>query len=56
MLELTPQQMVDALRKCSGSIVCEGCPYRELHSAKCIQAMQSDAAAMIEALYTALDD
>ena len=55
MLELTPHQMADALRKCGGTVVCEGCPYGELGTAKCIQAMQKDAAAMIEGLGRILD-
>lgn len=28
MIELTAKQMADALRKCGGTIVCEGCPIR----------------------------
>lgn len=48
MIELTTQQMADALRKCGGTIVCAGCPYEGLGTAKCIQQMQKDAAAMIE--------
>ena len=47
MIELTAKQMADALRKCGGTIVCEGCPYQSLGTAKCIQQMQTDAAALI---------
>lgn len=50
MTELSAKQLADALRKCSGTIVCEGCPYERLGTAKCIQQMQQDAAAMIEGL------
>jgi hypothetical protein len=49
-MELTPNQMVDALRKCGGTLVCDGCPYQELGTARCIQTMQQDAAAMIEGM------
>lgn len=50
MANLTPRQMADALRKCGGTIVCDGCPYVQLGTAKCIQTMQRDAADMIEKL------
>ena len=49
-MELTPNQMVDALRKCGGTQVCDGCPYQELGTARCIQTMQQDAAALIEGM------
>lgn len=42
--------MVDALRKCGGTLVCDGCPYQELGTARCIQTMQQDAAALIEGM------
>lgn len=48
MAELTARQMADALRKCGGTIVCEGCPYQSMGTAKCIQQMQKDAAEMID--------
>lgn len=48
MTELTAPQIADALRKCGGTIVCDGCPYEGLGTAKCIQQMQKDAAAMID--------
>lgn len=49
-MELTANQMVDALRKCGGTLVCDGCPYQELGTARCIQTMQQDAAALIEGM------
>lgn len=55
MIELTAAQMADALRKCGGTIVCEGCPYQDLGPAKCIQQMQQDAAAMIDGQKTVLE-
>ena len=48
MIELTARQMAEALRRCGGTIICDGCPYVELGTVNCIQAMQTDAAAMIE--------
>ena len=50
MIELTAGQMANALRKCGGTIVCDGCPYQSLGPAKCIQQMQQDAAAMIDGM------
>ena len=50
MIELTAGQMVAALRQCSSTPQCDGCPYQDLLAAKCIQQMQHDAAAMIEGL------
>lgn len=55
MTELTANQIADALRKCGGTIVCDGCPYREMYSAQCIQQMQQDAAAMIDAQKCVID-
>ena len=55
MAELTAYQIADALRKCGGTVVCEGCPYQHLGTAKCIQTMQRDAAAMIEGQKAILD-
>ena len=49
-MELTPNNMVDALRKCGGTLVCDGCPYQELGPARCIQTMQQDAAALLEGM------
>ena len=55
-MELTPNNMVDALRKCGGTLVCDGCPSQELGTARCIQTMQQDAAALIEGMKTIIDD
>lgn len=55
-MELPPNKMVDALRKCGGTLVCDGCPYQELGTARCIQTMQKDAAAMIEGMNTIIAD
>ena len=55
MVELSAHQMADALRKCGGTIVCEGCPYAELGTAKCIQQRQQDAAALIEGMQRIID-
>ena len=55
-MELTPNNMVDALRKCSGTLVCDGCPYQGIETPKCMQQMQQDAAAMIEGMKTIIDD
>lgn len=54
-MKLTPNQMVDALRKCGGTLVCDGCPYQELGTARCIQTMQQDAAALIEGMQGMID-
>lgn len=48
-IEITAGQMVEALRRCGGTVECAGCPYAQLGTARCIQAMQKDAAALIEA-------
>ena len=55
MINLTPVQMIAALRQCGTSTECDGCPYQEMLAAKCIQQMQKDAAAMIEGQQTILD-
>ena len=54
-MELIPNKMVDALRKCGGTQVCDGCPYQELGTARCIQTMQQDAAALIEGMQGMID-
>lgn len=54
-MELTANQMVDALRKCGGTLVCDGCPYQALRTAKCIQTMQQDAATLIEGMQGMID-
>lgn len=55
MIELTAHQLSDALRKCGGTTVCDGCPYHDLATPKCIQQMQQDAAAMIDGQATVLE-
>ena len=55
-MKLTPNQVTDALRKCGGTLVCDGCPYQEFGTARCIQTMQQDAAALIEGMKTIIDD
>lgn len=47
MTERTPNQIVDALRKCSQTCVCAGCPYQ--FAPRCNLKLMSDAAALIEA-------
>lgn len=53
MVELTPNQIVDALRKCAHTDVCDGCPYRGVPC--CEHQLLSDAAAVIEALQAIFD-
>ena len=48
-IEITAQEMVEALRRCSGTMDCQGCPYAHLDGGKCCREMQQDAAALIEA-------
>ena len=55
-MELIPNKMVDALRKCGSTQVCDGCPYRWIATPTCMQQMQRDAAAMIEGMKTIIDD
>lgn len=45
-MELTPNQIADALRKCVHDDTCSGCPYR---NNGCKDQLMSDAAALIEA-------
>ena len=47
---LTPNKMADALRKCGGTLVCDGCPYQGIETPTCMQQMQQDAAALIEGM------
>ena len=54
-MELTPNQMADALRKCCDTLVCDGCPYQGIETPKCIQTMQQDAAALIEGMQGMID-
>lgn len=48
MIEMTAKEMAQALRRCGGTLACYGCPYELMGTALCIQAMQRDAAALIE--------
>ena len=54
-MELTPNKMVDTLRKCSGTLVCDGCPYQGIETPMCMQQMQQDAAALIEGMQGMID-
>lgn len=47
-MALTPNEMVEALRMCRGTLVCDGCPYQAIETPTCMQQMQQDAAALIE--------
>ena len=46
MVELTASQIADLLRKCSGSIVCDGCPLHAEHP-KCVRTLMQSAATVI---------
>ena len=46
MPELTANQISDLLRKCSGSIVCDGCPLHAEHP-KCVRTLMQSAATVI---------
>ena len=54
-MELTPNQMVDALRKCGGTTVCDGCPYQGHGITVCARRLLQDAAAMIEGQKAVID-
>ena len=47
MVELTASQIADLLRKCSGSIVCEGCPLHAEHP-KCVRTLMQSAAEALD--------
>ena len=52
-MELTPNQVVDALRKCTGTDECHGCPYtdeRGFPLDHCMRQAMEDAAKTIEML------
>lgn len=52
-MELTPNQVVDALRKCTSTDSCSGCPYtdeRGFPLAHCMRQAMEDAAKTIEML------
>ena len=48
-MKLTPNQVVDALRKCGNTIVCGGCPYQGVPG--CRIRLLRDAATVIETLH-----
>lgn len=50
---LTPNQVVDALRKCAYTDECHGCPYtdeRGFPRDNCMRQLMADAAGTIDAL------
>ena len=47
MLELTASQISDLLRKCSGNIICDGCPLHGEHP-RCVRTLMQSAASMID--------
>ena len=47
MAELTVSQIADLLRKCSGSIVCEGCLLHAEHP-KCVRTLMQSAAEALD--------
>ena len=55
MVELTANQISDLLRKCSGSIVCEGCPLHAEHP-KCVRTLMQSAAGMIDGQGQLIDE
>ena len=56
MIELTASQIAEALRKCGGTIACDGCPHQVLGPGPCIRALQNDAAEMIDAQSQLIDE
>lgn len=55
MIELTARQISDLLRKCSGNIVCDGCPLHAEHP-KCVRALMQCAAGMIDGQGQLIDE
>lgn len=52
-MKLTPNQVVDALRKCTNTYSCDGCPYtneRGFPLDNCMRRAMEDAAKTIEML------
>lgn len=47
MPELTASQISDLLRKCSGSIICDGCPLHAEHP-RCVRTLMQCAATAID--------
>lgn len=46
-MKLTANQIADLLRKCSSTIVCDGCPLHPEHP-KCVRTLMQSAAGMID--------
>lgn len=55
MLELTASQISDLLRKCSGNIVCDGCPLHGEHP-RCVRILMQSAASMIDGQSQFIDE
>lgn len=55
MIELTARQISDLLRKCSGSMVCDGCPLHAEHP-KCVRTLMQSAAGMIDGQGSLIDE
>ena len=55
MIELTANQIADLLRKCSGNIVCDGCPLHAEHP-KCVRTLMQSAAVMIDGQGQLIDE
>lgn len=48
-MDLTPNQVVDVLRKCAAGNICDGCPLQK-HGAFCFGILAEAAAKTIETL------
>ena len=55
MVELTASQIADLLRKCSGTKVCEGCPFHPEHP-RCARKLMQSAAVMIDGQGQLIDE
>lgn len=55
MLELTASQISDLLRKCSGNIICDGCPLHAEHP-RCVRTLMQSAASMIDGQGQLIDE
>lgn len=55
MIELTALQISDLLRKCSGNIVCDGCPLHAEHP-RCVRTLMQSAASMIDGQSQFIDE
>lgn len=52
-MKLPPNQVVDALRQCTHTDICHGCPYtdeRGIPRDDCMRQLMADAASTIDAL------